>query len=203
MRRMDDGATDAERERVADELRRVREAARDAGADEPAALPPHPEPGPPAALPPLADIAAAPAPRRPDAGAIAALRDARPAAPGGLAGRLARLARRLLDPGFEAQAAFNARQAQLDGELLDYVDARLDVTHRHYDHVLGLHGRRMNEIDERHVLLQRDLVSHVHDLVKRIDLVLSEAERGRLSLESALRDVRARLLRLEERLHRG
>jgi hypothetical protein len=38
--------------------------------------------------------------------------------------------------------------------------------------------------------------------VKRIDLVLSEAERGRLSLEFALQDLRARLRRLEERLSR-
>jgi hypothetical protein len=203
MRRMGDAARDAERESVAAELRRVREAARDAaGALEPAALPPPREPDPPAALRPLSDAAAPAAggPRRPDAGAVSALSGVRPATPGS---RLARLVRRLLGPSLEAQAAFNARQAQLDGELLDYVDARLDVTHRHYDHVLGLHGRRMNEIDERHVLLQRDVVSHVHDLVKRIDLVLSEAERGQLSLEAALRDVRARLLRIEERLHGG
>ena len=61
----------------------------------------------------------------------------------------------------------------------------------------------MNEIDERHVLLERELVSHVHDLVRRIDLLLSGNERGRISLESALRDVRARLARIEERLHGG
>jgi hypothetical protein len=41
-------------------------------------------------------------------------------------------------------------------------------------------------------------VAHVHDLVKRIDLVLSEAERGRLGLEFALAEVRTRLVRLEE-----
>jgi hypothetical protein len=60
----------------------------------------------------------------------------------------------------------------------------------------------MGEIDERHLILQEELVAHVHDLVKRIDLVLSTAERGRLSLEFALRDVRTRLARLEERLRR-
>jgi metal-dependent hydrolase (beta-lactamase superfamily II) len=109
----------------------------------------------------------------------------------------------MLQPTLAAQADFNARQAQLDRELLDYLDARSEATHRHYDHVLGLYGRRMDEIDERHVLLSRELVAHVHDLVKRIDLVLSEAERGRLSLESALRDLRARLARLEERLPPG
>lgn len=199
---MDDGASDAERLRVADELRRVREAARvAAGSDTPAELPPHPEPSPPAALPTVADAAAPTPPRRPDSGAVAALSEAQPAP--GRGGLLARWVRRLLAPSFTAQAAFNARQARLDTELLDYLDARFDVTHRHYDHVLGLHGRRMNEIDERHVLLQRDLVSHVHDLVSRIDLVLSGSERGRLSLEAALRDVRARLARIEERLHGG
>jgi hypothetical protein len=126
-----------------------------------------------------------------------------PSEPRGLKGALARLLRRLLGPTLDAQAEWNARQTRLDGELADYVDARADATHRHYDHVLGLYGRRMDEIDERHVQLSRELVAHVHDLVKRIDLVLSEAERGRLSLESALRDLRARLARLEERLPRG
>jgi len=36
--------------------------------------------------------------------------------------------------------------------------------------------------------------------MKRIDLVLGESERGRLGLEFALRDVRARLVRLEEEI---
>ena len=44
----------------------------------------------------------------------------------------------------------------------------------------------MGEIDERHLILQEELVAHVHDLVKRIDLVLAESERGRLGLEFAL-----------------
>jgi len=203
MRRMGEPTSDAERLRVADELRRVREAAGDAaGEGALAELPPHPEPAPPAALPRVTDPVAGPPPRRPDAGSVVALAAAQPA-PGGRAGALARWVRRLLAPSLDAQAAFNARQARLDGEILDYVESRFDETHRHYDHVLGLHGRRMNEIDERHVLLQRDLVSHVHDLVRRIDLVLSGSERGRVSLESALRDVRARLARIEERLHRG
>ena len=79
-------------------------------------------------------------------------------------------------------------------------DARLEATHRHYDEVLGLHGRHMGEIDERHLILQEELVTHVHDLVRRIDLVLAEAERGRLGLERDLRDVRDRARQLEERL---
>ena len=51
--------------------------------------------------------------------------------------------------------------------------------------MLGIHGRHMGEIDERHLILQEELVAHVHDLVKRIDLVLAESERGRLGLEFA------------------
>jgi len=205
MRRMGEDTADAEREGVAEELRRVREAAREAAGDGThATLPVAPTVSAPAALPRLAASETPAAPRRPDATAVNTLWQAHPTRePRGIRGLLARLARRLLGPSLEAQAAFNARQVQLDNELLDYVDARFDTTHRHYDLVLGLHGRRMNEIDERHVLLQQELVAHVHDLVKRIDLVLSETERGRLSLEAALRELRARLQRLEQRLPRG
>jgi hypothetical protein len=194
-----------ERERVAEELRRIRESVRDAASQDPRApLPPAPAVAEPQVLPELRPLQAPEPPRRPDTGSVQALWPAQPArAPGGLKGALASLVRRVLRPTLAAQADFNARQAQLDKELLDYLDARTDATHRHYDHVLGLYGRRMDEIDERHVLLSRELVAHVHDLVKRIDLVLSETERSRLSLESALRDVRARLARLEERLPRG
>jgi hypothetical protein len=91
---------------------------------------------------------------------------------------------------------------RFDNELLDYIDARLDATHRHYDDVLGLHGRHMGEIDERHLILQEELVAHVHDLVRRVDLVLAEAEKGRLGLERELGDLGERLRRLEERLAR-
>lgn len=194
-----------ERERVDEELRRIRDSVRDAASRDPRELlPPAPSVSLPQALPELRAPQGPDPPRRPNTGAVHALWPAHPVRePGGLKGALARLARRLLRPTLAAQADFNARQAQLDRELLDYLDARSDATHRHYDHVLGLYGRRMDEIDERHVLLSRELVAHVHDLVKRIDLVLSEAERGRLSLESALRDLRARLARLEERLPRG
>jgi hypothetical protein len=194
-----------ERERVAEELRRIRESVRDAASEDPRRpLPPAATPEEPHALPQLRPPQGPEPPQRPDTGPVQALWPAQPArALGGLKGALAGLARRVLGPTLAAQADFNARQAQLDKQLLDYLDARTDATHRHYDHVLGLYGRRMDEIDERHVLLSRELVAHVHDLVRRIDLVLSEAERSRLSLESALRDVRARLARLEERLPRG
>ena len=85
-------------------------------------------------------------------------------------------------------------------QVLDYIDAQVQETHRHYDAVLGIHGRHMGEIDERHLILQEELVTHVHDLVRRIDLVLAEAERGRLGLERDLRDLRDRARQLEERL---
>jgi hypothetical protein len=199
-----------ERERVADELRRIREAVRDRallnrepGADrKPAETPPAPTPRPkPEPLP-------APGPEpsfaAPDTAAVAALAGAEPGGRwAGLRGRLASILRRLLAPSLEAQAAFNRRQARLDDEIVGYVNARIDATHRHYDAVLGIHGRHMEEIDERHLILQEELVAHVHDLVKRIDLVLAEAERGRLGLDFALRDLRDRVARLEERLGRG
>jgi hypothetical protein len=58
----------------------------------------------------------------------------------------------------------------------------------------------MGEIDERHLIVQEELVAHVHDLVRRIDLVLAESERGRAGLEFALKDLRERLRQVEERL---
>jgi len=51
--------------------------------------------------------------------------------------------------------------------------------------------------------LQEELVAHAHDLVKRIDLVLSHSERGRLGLEATLADVRARLAQLEAKTKHG
>jgi hypothetical protein len=113
-----------------------------------------------------------------------------------LARGLGRVLARVLD----AQESFNSRQVQFDNALLDHIDARLTATHRHYDDVLGLHGRHMGEIDERHLIVQEELVTHVHDLVRRIDLVLAEAERGRLGLERDLRELRDRMRQLEERL---
>ena len=196
-------AEDAEaaRQRAASELRRIREGVRERALEEPgprAAGPVVRRPDAPAmerASPP-----AAPPPRPDNTGVNDAWRIRQVAAGGGFAGRLGRAVRALLGPTLEAQEAFNSKQVQLDNELLAYVDARLEATHRHYDEVLGIHGRHMGEIDERHLIMQEELVAHVHDLVRRIDLVLSEAERGRLSLEFALKDLRARVERLEERL---
>jgi hypothetical protein len=182
----------AEREKVADELRRVRDAVRDRALAGPPAgtpLPPHRAVQTPGPMPP--DDAPPPQapPPRPDNADLNRLWPLR----GVLARGLGRLLGRLVD----RQEAFNSRQVQFDNAILDYIDARVQETHRHYDAILGIHGRHMGEIDERHLIMQEELVAHVHDLVKRIDLVLGESERGRMGLEFALRDVRARLVRLE------
>jgi hypothetical protein len=193
-----------ERQDVADELRRLRDEVRSGQTPaERAALealgparetrpPEKPEPVPQPAAP-----ASLPVPDPAPLGQSASLQGRWP---GGLLGRLAR---RLLGTLAEAQSGWNARQAEWNSRLLAYVDARSDRTHRHYDEVLGAHSRHMADIDQRHLQLQEDLVGHVHDLVQRIDLVFSEGERGRLSLELELQDLRRRLLDLEKRLARG
>jgi hypothetical protein len=182
---------------VAEDLQRVREGVRERALLErtPAqVLPPVLAPRTPQPMPAAAVSETPVPPARPDNGALNALW--RTAEVGG--GRVARVVRRLLAPLLRAQQDFNSAQVRFDNELMDYIERRLAHTHEHYDAVLGVHGRHMGEIDERHLILQEELVAHVHDLVRRIDLVLSEGEKGRVSLESALRDVRARLLRLEE-----
>jgi len=189
-----------DRERVARELRRIREAVRDRHQDSPAAIPDAATARVPEPISPAKTELRPEAPRPPDGTAVNTSWQATPARPLGF---LASWLRRLLAPVFEAQTTFNARQVQLDNELIAYLEARLAATHRHYDEVLGIHGRHMAEIDERHLIVQEELVAHVHDLVKRIDLVLAEAEKGRLSLEFALRDLRARVREIEERLPRA
>jgi len=191
-----------ERVRLAAELRRIREGVRERALLEPArGLTPDP-PTSRAPVEPKAPTAPEPSPppAPPDSTAVNATWDVSKA-PG--AGPLGRLARRALSPLIAAQVGWNAEQVRLDNAILAYIDARLDATHRHYDAVLGIHGRHIQDANERHLILQEELVAHVHDLVKRIDLVLEESEKGRLGLEFALRDVRQRLARLEERLERG
>jgi hypothetical protein len=187
-----------DRDELADELRAVREAARERVPATAQALPaPLPARTPTPA--PSMDTPTRPAPpARPDNADLNRLWETAPAAEG-FFGRV----RRALRAFAGRQQAFNSRQVQFDNDLLAYVDARLDATHRHYDEVLGGYAKHMQEIDTRHLILQEELVAHVHDLVKRVDLVLSASERGRLGLESSLKDVRARLLRLEETLRRG
>lgn len=197
---------DRDRARVAEELRRVRDAVRDRALLEPASgsalPPPMPVRAPEKITPPSAPDAP-PAPARPDNSALNAMWRILDAPRRSLRRWLGRLGGRGAGAALQRQQDFNARQVQFDNELLGYVEARLDATHRHYDRILGLHGDHMGEIDERHLILQEELVAHVHDLVKRIDLVLGHAERGRLGLESALKDLRARVAALEERLRRG
>ena len=194
------------RARVAEELRRIRDGVRDRALLEPDPRSPLPPPTPvrtPERIPPLAEPEALPALPRPDNSALNAMWRILEAPRRSLRGILGRFRGRGPGPALQRQQDFNARQVQFDNELLAYVEARLDATHRQYDDVLGLHGDHMGEIDERHIILQEELVAHVHDLVKRIDLVLGQAERGRLGLESALKDLRTRVAGLEERLRRG
>jgi hypothetical protein len=191
-----------ERERVAEDLRRIRDEVRERTllAETPG-LPPTRPVRAPEAVPVEPPPAAEAPPSRPDLGPVNRTWNTGAVAPGG--GPIGRFLRRCLAPLFEAQTSFNSHQVQLDNAVFEYLDARLAATHRHYDGVLGIHGRHMADVDERHPILQEELVAHVHDLVKRIDLVLGESEKGRLSLEFALRDVRTRLARLEERLQHG
>ena len=194
-----------DRRRVAEELRRVRDAVRDRALLAPDARSLLPPPAPvrtPEKIPPLTEPEAPPMLPRPDNSALNAMWRILDAPRRSLRGILGRFGGGA-GPVLRRQQDFNARQVQFDNELLAYVEARLDATHRHYDRILGLHGDHMGEIDERHLILQEELVAHVHDLVKRIDLVLGQAERGRLGLESALKDLRTRVAGLEERLRRG
>jgi hypothetical protein len=194
-----------DRARVAEELRRIRDGVRDRALLEPDPRSPLPSPAPvraPERITPLPEAEPLPTPPRPDNSALNAMWRILDAPRRSLRGILGRFGGGG-GPMLQRQQDFNARQVQFDNELLAYVDARLEATHRHYDRVLGLYGNHMGEIDERHLILQEELVAHVHDLVKRIDLVLGQAERGRLGLESALKDLRARVAALEERLRRG
>jgi hypothetical protein len=192
-----------EREPVGESLRRIRDEVRDEVVPARTAtelLPALPAvtTEPPLPSPATSELPAAPV--CPDAAAVNASWDlgAVPL-PAGWRRRVFGLARRLVAPWIEQQTQFNARQVQLDNGILDYIGARLELTHRHYDSVLGIHGRHMQDIDQRHVELQGELVKHVHDLVRRIDLVLAEGEKNRVALEAALRDVRARLAAIEQR----
>jgi hypothetical protein len=144
----------------------------------------------------------APALEPPDATAVNAAWVAEPPPRRGLSGLLGSLLERVLRPHFEAQRTFNARQVQLDNEILRHVESRSAATHRHYDRLLGDLGRRLDEADARHALLEEELVRHVQDLVQRIDLVLADSSRGRLSLQVALEEVRERLVGLEDALRR-
>ena len=141
-------------------------------------------------------------PPPPDAAPVNEAWPAEPVGSRGARGVLERFLGGLLRARFAAQREFNARQVRLDNELLRHLEERLAATHRHYDGLLGALGQRLDEADERHRLLERELVAHVQDLVRRIDVVLVEAGRDRHSLAQALADARQRLSRLEQALQR-
>ena len=127
------------------------------------------------------------------------------AKPQGFLGKLVSLFRRhlqrfALGAVVERQVQMNSAQVRFDNEVIEYVDARLDRMARHYDHVLGLHGKRMEEIDERHLILQQELIRHVHDLVERIEFVFETAETNHLQIDAALRETREELKDLAKRL---
>jgi len=113
---------------------------------------------------------------------------------------LRRLIRFALGPFIERQTEWNSSQVKFDNDITTYIDERVDRLVTHYDEVLGAHGKRMEEIDERHLILQQELIQHVHDLIKRIDFVFETAEQNHLYLEGSLREVREELQSLENRL---
>jgi hypothetical protein len=180
--------------------------------DEPTKLAPYPIASPEAK--PLAPIdareteAAPTSPAREELNAVWNVAEAgEKPAPGRLARFLAplrpplsRLVRFALGPVVERQIRWNSVQVRFDNELVRYTDERFDRMSRHYDRVLGLHGRRMEEIDERHRILQQELIRHVHDLVARIELTFEAAEQNHLYLEGMLRETREELRDIERRL---
>lgn len=113
---------------------------------------------------------------------------------------LQRVLRFIMGPVVEKQAELNSAQVKFDNQAIEYIDERLDRMATQYDHVIGLHGKRMEEIDERHLILQQELIQHVHDLIKRIDFVFETAEQNHLYLEASLRDVRDEVRALAARL---
>ena len=114
---------------------------------------------------------------------------------GGKSGGLANLMK-----GPEAQLKFNSDQVQLDNALVAWVAGHFEATHRHYDRLIAEMQQRLDDVDTRHRELEKELVRHVHEMARRVDVVLGEGEKGRVSHESALRSIRERLRELEEKL---
>lgn len=150
----------------------------------------------------LDDPAEAAQPAPPDTAPVNDAWRLEPAPGRGLRGAAERLLLRLLAPRLAVQRELDAHQVRLANDTLRYLEARFGATHRHYDGLLGTLGRRLDEADERHRQLERELVRHVQDLVRRIDLVLVESNRDRLALAGALEETRARLAGLEQQLRR-
>jgi hypothetical protein len=197
-----------ERAEVAAELARARDEAR-AQARASGAPAPDAGPTPDAATPRFPDPAAEPATANPPAPSPPPATPAPPdtdevnerwRAEGG--GALGPLLERLLGGRLEAQRDWNAAQVRLDNEMLRWVEARFAATHSHYDALLGALGRRLDEADERHRRLEQELVGHVREILRRLELVAAEAVRGRAGLELQLDDLRSRLEALERALAR-
>ena len=210
------GSSDSEqplRDRIIEEIKDLREEAR-RKADRGPELPPYgTDPLPRRALPPLESpeiMISADSPDREELNEIWDVSQALTERPVGLWGRLFfpfrgamhRLVRLALGPLIERQVRMNSVQVRFDNELVSYLDERIDRISRHYDGILGLHGKRMEEIDERHLILQQELIRHVHDLVQRIEFVFESAEQNHLYLEGMLRETKEELERLVERLER-
>ncbi len=196
-----------EAEALVSGLRKVRDDARLADRD-PIALPSRedsPQTPAAAALPKIPVSAKNPdPPASPDRAALNQLWDLRRGEPedgGGVLRRwLARVVRYAIGPAIERQIEMNSAQVRFDNELVAYLDARLDGSSAHYDKVLGLHGKRMEEIDERHLILQQELIRHVHDLVQRIEFVFETAESNHLYVDGMARESREELRELARRL---
>lgn len=105
-----------------------------------------------------------------------------------------------LEKNRQAQTRFQSDQVQLDNALVAWTAGHFAATHKHYDRVIALMQKRMDDIDTRHREVERELVRHVHEMAERIDVVLGEGEKGRVSHEAALRSLRERLRVIEEKL---
>ena len=115
-------------------------------------------------------------------------------------GKLAALVDGSREKSREAQVRFNSDQVRLDNALVAWTADHFAATHEHYDAVIETMHKRMDDIDTRHRELERELVRHVHEMAQRIDVVLGEGEKGRVSHEAVLRSLRDRLRLLEEKL---
>ena len=126
--------------------------------------------------------------------------DSWPAGAPGAVGAIAALIDGSRERNRGAQVKFNSDQVQLDNALVAWTADHFAATHKHYDGVIAQMQNRMDDIDTRHRELSRELVRHVHEMARRIDLTLGEGEKGRVSHEAALRSLRERLRFLEEKL---
>jgi len=200
------------KEEVADALRDVRERVRseDNPSPKPSPYPKHSEPHAPLGSVQTAGPRSTEVPTSPSTERLNESWDISTAFETLPPGRLARifsplrrplqsLVRFALGPIVERQVELNSAQVRFGNELVQYIDARLDRISAHYDQMLGLYGKRMEEIDERHLILQQELVRHVHELVKRIDFVFETAEQNHLYLEGMVKEAREELQDIAQR----